>query len=238
MRLFYTALVMFFSLTSYSYGVTKGVPFIPDSATVVYLQESAYKHVVQDKARATIRIENQSGKADEVKKYVKNQISKALEIAKKFPEVKIIQGRYEVNRQYNPKDKKKDLWIASQSLIMDSYNTEQVATLMGNLEKELGIVGTTQYYLSKDKQSEYKDNLIAIALKAINTRAKKMAKQLKYKRVHIAEVKMKSAVRYAPYSGTRRVLSQANMMASAAPSVQSQKDEIGLTVNAVVYLIP
>jgi predicted secreted protein len=237
MRLIYSILLIFFLLTPHTYGATKSIPFIPDSATVVHLKESAYKRVIQDKARATIRIETQSGKTTEVKSFIEDKVNKTLAIAKDFPKVSIIKGRYALHRQYNPKSKRQDLWIGSQSLVMDSYSTEQITHLIGRLE-ELDLIGTVQYYLSEGKQSDYKDDLIAKAMKAIHKRAKKMAKQLKYQRVHIAEVTMESAVRYAPYSGTHRILAQQNMMASAPSPVASQKDEIGITVSAVVYLIP
>lgn len=237
MRQIYVTVLALFLLTPYAYGATKGIPFIPDSATVVYLKESAYKRVTQDKARATIRIENQSGRAEEVKSFIDDKINQTMEIAKNFPKVSIIKGRYALHRQYNPKSKRKDLWIGGQAIVMDSYSTEQITHLIGKLE-EIGLIGTVQYYLSEEKQSSYKDDLISRAMKAIQSRAKKMAKQLKFKRVHIAEIKMESAVRYAPYSGTHRILAQEHMIASAPSPVASQKDELGMTVNAVVYLIP
>lgn len=239
MRLLYIALgVTLLSTPSFAYGEDKAIPFIPDSATVVHLSESSYKRIVQDKARATIRVENNSGKTEEVKSYIEDKISKAKEFAKDYPDVSIVTGRYAVERLYNPDNKKADFWMGSQSIIMDSYNTEQLTTLAGKLERELGIISNVQFYLSEDKGSNYKDDLIARSLKAIQERAQRMAKQLKYKKVHIAEIKMESAVRYAPYSGIRRIVPGNNGMASSTPSVSSQKDEMGITVHAVVYLKP
>jgi predicted secreted protein len=236
MRLLQTVLLLLL-LTPLAYGEPLVVPKIPDSATVVHIKESAYKTIVQDKARATIRVETQSGTAEEVKSFIEVKIRQAEEIAKEFPKVDIVKGRYAIHRQYNPKTQRKDLWIGSQSLVLDSYNTADLTHLVGKIEN-LDLVGTIQYYLSEEKYSSYKDDLISSAMDAIKRRAKKIASNLRLRNVKIAEISMESAVRYAPYSGTHRIISQTNMVASSPPLVASQKDEMGITIDAVVYLTP
>lgn len=210
------------------------VPPAAEGSTVVYLSETATQKVAQDRVRAMLEINFVGEDAAKAQARVNKAMAEALDMAQKDKNLTVFTGAYHVYPEWNAEKKQNDTWRASQNITFHSTKADSVLNLATKLQA-MGFTTTTlQYYLDEETERQFRDSLMTQAIRQIEERAQKVAKQLNLPQVHLAEVRLEGNT----YSRAPRMEMMAFAKAGdAAPAVAAgQEEEISLSVNATVYL--
>lgn len=206
---------------------------ITEKYTVLNLNETAERKVEQDRLSASLVIDEKAITATEAQAMVNKKMDAALKLTKKYPDVKVSTGYYNVWQEPN-----NGVWHGRQSVEMNSGNSKQALELIGQLQKEGLQANGVSYYLSEDAQKALNDMLTTEALQKLKTRADKMAATLGLKVARFAEIN--PGYNYQPYYRAMPMMAMAKggmaEDAAVAPAADADEQTVSVTINARVYL--
>ncbi len=215
--------------------------------TVLNLRAEARETVTQDRLKATLNIQHEAKTAEEVQNHINEKMTEALKAGKTVSDVKVRTGRYNVRKQA-PYDRKLTLeqrqrrttWVGNQTITLDSANRADILKLAGGLQSMGFNMNGLSYYLSRKKSDEFKDNLSTEAIKNMQARAAKIAKQLGLPKIHFASINFghtfPQAKRYNEVAQLKSRAFAASADAVAQPVAQEGDSDVVVTVNAEVHL--
>lgn len=206
--------------------------------TILNLSETAQKEVEQDRIRATLRIEEEARERAMVQNRINKAMQDGVETAKKYTNIKVSTGRYNVNERYNAKIRTNDGWKGSQEIILDSDNKEDILELVQKLQKSGFNMSGMSYYLSREKAASYRTELINEALKRVQDRAASVSKQLGAKHWHVGSVDVSGSNNARPMMRTMGTMKMSlnESAAMATPVVESGEDTVNVTIRVAVVL--
>lgn len=222
---------------------------IPAGATVLNLSESAHKTVEQDRLRATLRIEHEGDNAKTVQDAINKAMADALAAGKSYDEVKLTTRGYHVYKRerYVPKRLLKAIqgeeekvretyWTGSQTLQLDSANSEKLLELAGRLQNMGFATSGINYYLSRAAAESHREELIKTALETIKQRAQSVGTQLDLPKVKFARISFGDA--QPPHPMQRGMMQMAMEAADnvSKPSATPGDQNVQVTVNVTAYL--
>ena len=206
--------------------------------TILNLSETAEKEVEQDRIRATLRIEEEARESAMVQNRINKAMQEGVETAKKYKNIKVSTGRYNVNERYNSKLRTNDGWKGAQEIILDSDNKEDILELVQKLQKSGFNMSGMSYYLSREKAASYRTELINEALKRVQDRAASVSKQLGAKHWHVGSVDVSGSNNARPMMRTMGTMKMSlnESTSMAAPVVESGEDTVNVTIRVAVVL--
>jgi predicted secreted protein len=206
---------------------------ITEKYTVLNLNETAERKIEQDRLSASLVIDEKALNATEAQATVNKKMEEALKLTKKYPDVKVSTGYYNVWQEAN-----NGVWHGRQSIEMNSGNSKQALELIGQLQKQGLQAQGVNYYLSEEAQKALNDMLTTEALQKLKARADKMATTLGLKVARFAEIN--PGYNYQPYYRAMPMMAMAKggMEADAmvAPAADANEQTVSVTINARVYL--
>lgn len=208
--------------------------------TELTLAEQARRVVSQDRLTATLSIQHKAKTAEEVQKFINTKMAAAMAIAKKFDDVKIETQGYYVNEEYEWREnvQKRTGWQGNQNITLDGANAETLLKLAGDLQNSGFAMQGLNYYLSREKQNEYRDVLITEALQTLKKRAESIGKTMGRSKVQFANISFDEApINYPMVARGMMAMADKTSEAMPAPTADPGEQEVNLTVRAVVHLV-
>lgn len=205
--------------------------------------ESLPKNIVNLSAEASTEVENdlmvvrlitqhQAKKASEAATSVNNDMGWALEEIKRFGDIEAQTEQYNTYPMY--KDDKIRSWQASQTLRLQSENTNQLSKALLVLQARLNI-DSMSFKPTKTTSKKASDALIEDALKAFHERATLIQKALNASAYDIVEIHVNTQGSFAPVHHRTENYSLMSKSASA-PAVESGKSTVHVSVNGKIQL--
>ena len=209
------------------------------NGTILTLSETAEKKVEQDRVRATLRIQSEGLTTQFVQDKVNRAMQKAVKESKSYSSIETSTGRYNVHQVWNGKKERYDKWKAAQTLIVDSEKKDDILKLAATLQNAGFVMDGLSYYLSREKEASYKNELIKKAMVMVKDRAQMLAESLgedgyKVKKVNIGG----RTYRDQPVHRMAKMemLSMSADAGAAAPVVEGSDERISVSVNVTVLV--
>ncbi len=217
--------------------------------TVLNISANERQMVQQDQLIASVRYEIDGDDPKTLQSKINAQMAKALEAAKKHPDVKVSTDNYYVY-PYNPDQydhpdpdqrlehnkKKSVIWRGAQGLQLTSKNSEELLELLGKLQAMGLQTNNLSYTLSTEVFEKVRDSLMESALKKLSEKADHAAKALGKKDVELVEVNVDAGYPQAPVMMMRAEMSGAANAKMDMPVASPGESEIVLTVSARAIL--
>lgn len=207
---------------------------VPSGATELDLTQMATRTMAPDRIRAILRIEVKGANARQVQAELNQRMAAALDQAKAVAAVKSETGAYSINRDFNGKDR--DVWHASQTLILSSADFAAVLALAGDLQGAGLLMSGMIFFLAPETLKAAESELTATALAALRARADEVAKDLGMTLDHYKTIGVGNAS--APVMRGRELFAPASAAPVPPPAVQAGDATITLDVTAVIVLVP
>ncbi len=134
----------------------------------VSLSVSAGKEIANDRVEAILFAQREGNNPGNLAAEVNQTISQALEKAKRYPTIRIQNQDYSTHPVY--RDNRIVAWRVRQAVRLLSDNTPDVATLIGELQQNLGV-SRINFAVSPEKQQEAEKQLTRRAIAQFQERA-------------------------------------------------------------------
>ncbi len=243
MRVLMALAVLFMFSNAASAQDYKTILDIPKGATLINLSATQRVEVAQDLLTATLRIQFESKNAKKLQDDINEIMTKALEKAKGYPDVKAATQNYNVYQYNLPREKVRPnvipekAWRGQQSLQIKSTNSDDLLELAGKLQA-LGMnMSGLSYSVSPALLEKTRDAMLEVALVKLATKAQRAAKALGKASSDLLEVNINTSGGVHRYNNTMRMESVSMAkMGMDAPVAQSGESAITLTVSARAIL--
>jgi len=225
-----------------------GLNLPPAGETIINFSATETRTVPQDLLMASLRIEVEDATPVEIQKKINDAMTKALELAKKEPELKVSTDAYMVNKYQEPvetdsktgQQKYKNVWKGSQSINIESKNSAKLLDVTGKIQGMGFAMNNLSYTVAPDTVEKVRDDLLVAALKKLQNKAQVVAKTLGKNNVDLADVNVDTGGPVMPmYKG---VMMRAEAMsadaAMPAPVAAAGETDISLTVSARALIKP
>lgn len=243
MRIFLTLMLMvLLSAPANAQLMDDPVFRLDQGESLLHINATERREVDQDLLIANLRIEVE----DESNKLVQNEINtamaKALEIAKKYKDVKAITRGYNVH-QYDKNGGRKNkprhmVWKGSQTVQLKSKNSEDLLELAGKIQEAGFVMGGLNYTLSPAKAAQVQDEMLEAALIKLQSRAERAATALGKKKAELKDINTQG--NYQPhqpvYAARGMMMEMAADAKMAAPVASPGETTITMNVSAKALL--
>jgi len=216
---------------------------LDEDASLLHISATETREVDQDLLIANLRIEAENRDNKEVQNEINKAMTEALDLAKKYGDVKAITRGYNVH-QYDKNGGKRDrprnmVWKGSQNIQLKSTNSEDLLELAGKIQGAGFLMNGLQYTLSPEVAAQIQDELLEAALEKLSSRAKRAAKAMGKSNAELKEINTQG--NYNPVQPVyHRGVAKMEMMAAsadmAAPVASPGETTITLNVNAKALL--
>lgn len=228
----FTLTLFFSSLTAIADDEPKG--------PILNLSANEMEEVENDLLVSTMRFEQEGKDPREIQSTVNSKMQQALELIKKYSEIKAKTENYNIYKFYPDPTKQANnnaMWRASQGLSLKSKSSDDLLKLIGELQSTGLLITGLDYIVSPEKQEQTQDAMMEKALLKLTEKAKKAAKAIGKNKVEFINININTnnyypAPMYRQYAGAEIASKDAFSQPVAAPG-QSQ---INLMVNAQVKL--
>lgn len=194
-------------------------------STIASFQVSSTRQIQQDEIQASLRFEKTDLTSEDVQLQINVAMKVALDLSKKYPDVKTSTGRYVVY-----KDEQKSVWKGSQTILLDSFSQNAIAQYTGELQKSGFIVDNYSYILSEKARRSLDDNMrLELMQKASQIANNVIAKGLNKKFIRFATIDFSS--QNYPLSVSLRSLTISNNNSSNNPVAQAGFSDVQMTAN-------
>ena len=196
--------------------------------TTVTYQVTSTRQIQQDEILASLRIEKTELKSEDVQSEINGEMKSALDLSKKYPNIKTSTGRYFVY-----KDDQKSQWKGSQSILLDSFDQNSIAQFAGELQKNGFIVDNYSFTLSEKSRRSMDDSMrIDLLQKASQIATNVIAKGLNKKFIRFAQIDFNSQ-NYYPVVSLTRSFSSANASVNSTnnPVAQAGSSDVQMSAS-------
>jgi len=224
---------------------------LPDGHTALNLSATEKIEAEQDLLVASLRIQIEDKESKVIQKKINTAMKKAIEIARKSPEIKVETGHYYVHPDYRyinkPDGSNEQLlskWRGSQTLTLESKNAEELLKVVGEIQDMDFLMNSLNYRLSDDKYAQIRDGLMEVTIESLIKRAERVAKALGKANVDLVEINVDAhSPRPYPVYARRQVKAEMMMMASEdagmpAPVAEAGETTVSMTINARAIIKP
>ena len=210
--------------------------------SLLHINATERREVDQDLLIANLRIEVEDESNKKVQNDINTAMAKALEIAKKYKDVKAITRGYNVH-QYDKNGGRKNLprrmvWKGQQSVQLKSKNSEELLELAGKIQEAGFLMGGLAYTLSPEVAAQVQDEMLEAALEKLSARAQRAAKALGKSKAELKEINTQGNYQPRPVYAQRGMM-QMEMAADAkmaAPVASPGETTITMNVSAKALL--
>lgn len=231
----------------------KSVLDLPEGQTIVNLSATERVEIDQDLLIGSLRYEEESKDPTALQNKINEVMKKAVELGKKYPEVKLSTEQYYVYPyDYDPSPETKEnippedkttkperIWRGQQGLQIKSKKADDLLKLSGELQA-LGLsMSGLNYTISPELLEQTQESLLEGAIIKLQSKADRTAKALKKSKADLLEMNVDIGGYYPqPMMARMEMASDAGSAKMAAPVAQAGQSEITLTVSAKALLKP
>lgn len=223
---------------------------LPDGHTALNLSATEKIEAEQDLLVASLRIQVEDKESKIVQEKINTAMKKAIESARKSPEIKVETGQYYVHPDYRYINKADgsneqllDKWRGSQTLTLESKNAEELLKVVGEIQDMDFLMNSLNYRLSDDKYTQIRDGLMEVTIESLLKRAERVAKALGKTNVDLVEINV-DAHSPQPYPVMYARAAKAEMMVAsdnagmAPPVAEAGETTVSMTINARAIIKP
>lgn len=247
MKNFLLAVALAFCMTTPVWA-QRAVVELPNGHTALNISATERIEVEQDLLVASLRIQEEAKDAKEVQKTINEAMKKAVDLLKKYPDLKIETGQYYVHPDYrylkrpNQSDQRViDKWRGSQTVTIKSKKADAVLEVTGKLQEMGFLTNGLNYQLSPEKYDEVRDNLMESTIKALTERAQRVAKALGKSKVDLVEINVDASRNAPPVMYARSAKMEMAMASDAAmptPVAEAGESTVSMTISAQAIIKP
>lgn len=221
-----------------------GLALPPEGTTIINFSATETRTMPQDLLIASLRIEAED-KADPavVQKKINDEMTKALDLAKKESAFKVSTGAYSVYKNertitLNPKNgesKQETVWSGSQEITIESKDAAKLLDAVGKIQAMGFAMNNLSYTLSPEVMEKTRDELMVSALKKLAAKADIVAKTLGKTKADLVDVDVDQGGPVTPMYKTMMASRVAAPMAAdamTAPVAEAGETDVTLTVSA------
>ena len=210
--------------------------------SLLHISATERREVEQDLLIANLRIEVENEDNKKVQNDINTAMAKALDVAKRYKDVKAITRGYNVH-QYDKNGGRKDrprrmVWKGSQSVQLKSKNSEELLELAGQIQEAGFLMGGLNYTLSPEVAAQVQDEMLEAALEKLSARAQRAAKALGKSKAELKEINTQG--NYRPpqpvYARGQMMMEMAADAKMAAPVASPGETTITMNVSAKALL--
>lgn len=201
----------------------------------VSLSASASSEVANDVLTADLFAQAEGQEAQSLASEVNRKIAWGLEQAEKASEVSARTLDYRTQPVY--RNSRVDGWRVSQSLRLESRDTDAISKLIGVLQKQLSV-RSVNYTVSPEHRKDAEDRLIDEAIAAFSERAERVAAAFGksgYRLVSVQVDTNDALPSPRPYAARAMAMSES---AVAPPTLDAGTSEIRVVVSGTIELTP
>jgi predicted secreted protein len=181
--------------------------------------------------RVQLMVEHQANKAKDVSQKVNADMAWAL--------AQLKQGLKYETQQYNTypvyEKTKIKAWRASQQLMVQSENFEQLSNIILVLQNKLQVKNMS-FEPTKKTRKKVEDELVAEALDAYKSRASLVQKNMQAKSYKVVNMQVNTQDNYSPMYRSQPRMKMAMSVADAAPAVKGGNSTLNVNVNGQIQL--
>mgnify|MGYP000604424752 CR=1 FL=1 len=213
-----------------------------EGESLLHISATERREVDQDLLIANLRIEVEDKSNKKVQNDINTAMAKALDLAKKYDDVKAITRGYNVH-QYDRNGGRKNLardmvWKGNQSVQLKSKNAEDLLELAGKIQEAGFLMNGLSYTLSPEVAAKVQDEMLEAALEKLQIRAERASKALGKSKASLKEINTNG--NYAPspqvYARGMEMMSMAADSKMAAPVASPGETTITMNVSAKAIL--
>jgi predicted secreted protein len=198
---------------------------------VISISAKAEREVPNDLMRVQLMVEHQANKAKDVSQKVNADMAWAL--------AQLKQGLKYETQQYNTypvyEKTKIKAWRASQQLMVQSENFEQLSNIILVLQNKLQVKNMS-FEPTKKTRKKVEDELVAEALDAYKSRASLVQKNMQAKSYKVVNMQVNTQDNYSPMYRSQPRMKMAMSVADAAPAVKGGNSTLNVNVNGQIQL--
>lgn len=250
MKKFFPALILSMLILPFAMPAQAqdGLNLPPEGQTIINFSATETRTVPQDLLIGSLRIEIEDANPTIIQKKINEAMAKALELAKKEPELKVSTGGYMVHKYERPietntktgEQKYKTTWQGSQTIDIRSSNKDKVLDVTGKIQALGFAMNNLQYTLHPDTIEKVREELLVEALKKLQSKASVVAKTLGKANVDLVDVNVDVGSPVMPMY--KAVMARAEMAMDAgsmpAPVAEAGESDVSLTVSARALIKP
>ncbi len=199
------------------------------------LSAEAAANVATDELTVTLAYEQDGPTAASLNAAVLKQLNEALALVKKSPSIHARLSSVHTHPNWDNKGKRTG-WKVRGELVLLSKDISTLSTLVGKLSETLQLSGVS-YGVSRERQSEVRQDLIEDAAAAFKSKAQATAKAMGYAGYEVSNVNLADGVHQQPpvmFKG--RMESMAMADASQALPSEGGTQRLSVTFSGSVFL--
>lgn len=241
-----TALCLF--QTSAAKAEDNALALPPTGHVLINLSATETRSLAQDQLMASLRIEKDDKTPEAVQNAVNTAMTAALELAKKETTVKVSTGGYYVYKNDEPiidpktgnhNGKFKSTWRASQTIDLVSKDAAKMLDLTGKIQGAGFVMNNLTYMLSPERAEAVRDEMMVLALKKLQAKAKIAADALGKSGYDLTDVNLDmGGAAPSPMYAVRSMAKMEMAADMAAPVADAGETSVSLTVSARALLKP
>ena len=242
MRLILFAVIALLIPVSAAHADVKDPVFLlQNDESLLHISATEQREVDQDLLVASLRVESENKDNRKVQNDINTAMAKALELAKKYDDVKAITRSYNVyeyDRNGGKRDTRRDMvWKGTQSVQLKSKNAEELLELAGKIQGAGFIMGGLNYTLSPQLAAQVQDEMLEAALEKLSARAERAAKALGKDKAELKEIQTQGQYTPRPPVYARGMaMEMAADVKMAAPVASPGETTLNMTVSAKALL--
>lgn len=210
-------------------------PVMAQDKVVLQLGETAERMVVQDRLRASLRVELGGSDPKALQGQVNQKMAAALDRARAVAAVKAETQGYFV---YEDKTMKRgQRWWGSQGIALTSFDSAALLGLVGQLQEDGLLVGGLYYELAPETRRKIERELMPDAIARIKESAAVVAKSLDLAKVEIVRIRLGDVqAPPMPRAYAAPMVAMAADKAIAPPVAEPGETQVTIRIEAEVAL--
>lgn len=197
----------------------------------VRFQVQSQQSVVNDRMDVLLGVHDEDTDPAKLANRINQDMTWALEIAKKFPSLKVSTGNYRTQPLYHKSEMRG--WRADQDLKIRGKEFAAIGALVGKLQERLQV-RSVDFSVTEDRRRGVEDQLTRQALDAFEAKARLVADQLGFKAWRIVDLGISSGGTIFRPQG--QVFARAAAEAVASPGFEGGESDLVVSVSATVEL--
>ncbi len=202
---------------------------------LVNLQATASLEVETDTMQAIIAVEAENHDPGILAQQINEKMAWALDLTKKYNDVKVKGGQYTSHQIYNKRIFK--AWRGRQTITLESKNSAALGELIGKLQKKL-LVKSLNYHVSKEKLDGINKRLIKQAIENFKEQALVITKEFGKNKYVLHHINVNQNNPQRPiYYAKSRMTADSTMIETAPANLQQNTSNIQVNISGTIRLI-
>lgn len=197
---------------------------------------TANKKVNNDQINATLTKNIQHASSNEVAKQIANTLNKAIEIAKKYPEIQISSGNQSTYPQYDKRQKIVG-WNGNASIHLKSTDIVATSQLIADLQQFMVLEGV-DFSVSDTTRHQVEQDLMLQASQSFQQQAKALLPAWQAHNYQLVNIQFSKGYDYQSYDAMPvMAVAEASSSKISQQNFQAGESTISVTANGTIQLV-